>query len=560
MYYGNMDSFDIIDEECFFTPAIKPLPGVSSTMSDYMQGWTEKRRTDIVRAQLRQHHEEQRELEARPQMRTRATTEAVLAKAANGYKHPVDAWRHHADRYKLARCSAPPSPAATKAAAAPARRKSEAACRRDVIARLYPFQGKRGSAAATGPAKAAAGAAREGAHSAAKAPAAATGPEGSSCGSTDRGDSRPASPTKSATSAASKPGHRRCCGQPKATWEYLSEMGTQQQRARLQPPRAESAPPIRPLPRSEAMLRDAATEFGKRTRPLCTGRAPPDPLASVPSDSFLDKASAKRSNASVQSAPRTSRGDKAVIQRLHEGGVQQRAIHDMQLALAAGFREAEELRECTFQPLTNHPVCDASALSSPARSGGQVGESLYARGMAQMRQRRLQVEEGIARRQEEEMRECSFRPATKESFCSERSARSAEAQASSRLECPALDLEAPPRSPAWGWGHACPEPCGAAAGAARLAGSEGPAGAQAAAVEPPRFTGKAVPLAAAAPSEPIAPLPPAASSPPTVSTTGSRAGAADEAGRLMQNEATVLAMLDAWRARQQQPGTPGVQA
>eukprot|EP00403_Amphidinium_massartii_P039313 CAMPEP_0178442010 /NCGR_PEP_ID=MMETSP0689_2-20121128/37885_1 /TAXON_ID=160604 /ORGANISM="Amphidinium massartii, Strain CS-259" /LENGTH=732 /DNA_ID=CAMNT_0020065425 /DNA_START=30 /DNA_END=2228 /DNA_ORIENTATION=- len=90
------------DAECTFAPQINRVPGVESTMGDFMQGWAERCRERRLEAAMERRRNDLVELEAaQPQQFTRAANEVYLREA--GYSGPVQAWRLHADRYFKAR-------------------------------------------------------------------------------------------------------------------------------------------------------------------------------------------------------------------------------------------------------------------------------------------------------------------------------------------------------------------------------------------------------------------------------------------------------------------------
>mmetsp|Transcript_19071 Transcript_19071/g.34526 ORF Transcript_19071/g.34526 Transcript_19071/m.34526 type:complete len:764 (+) Transcript_19071:62-2353(+) len=100
------------DEECTFAPQIKNVPGVESTMGDFMQGWAEKCREKRLQAAMERRRSDLEELEAsQPQHLSRVANEMYLREA--GYAGPVQAWRLHAEKYLKTRQLLHPSPAGT---------------------------------------------------------------------------------------------------------------------------------------------------------------------------------------------------------------------------------------------------------------------------------------------------------------------------------------------------------------------------------------------------------------------------------------------------------------
>merc|ERR1719491_598569 len=98
---------DELDEECSFTPNIKSMKGVSSTMGDFMRGWTEQRERQILESRAEKNRLQRQDLPFRPELPAKAANETLLRSA--GYKGPVQAWRQHAEHYKQVRDSSAPS-------------------------------------------------------------------------------------------------------------------------------------------------------------------------------------------------------------------------------------------------------------------------------------------------------------------------------------------------------------------------------------------------------------------------------------------------------------------
>lgn len=451
-------------------------------MGDCMRSRAEARGGKLLLAQLQQKCDELRELSSRPEMVNCSASEAVHAQGASVHQHRMHAWRPHTNHYKRSRHDTHAPEAADSVVGV------AAIAQEDRVSWLAVGDGSHGDPTREQEATM---------------------------------SSRPALPPRATRSTPSPgmPGRRRYGRPPKATWQYLSEMGARQQRGRGQWPRPASAPPMRPLARSEELLREAQTEFGMR-RPVCAPRNP--------------RASPSRSGAATdgpQTPPSAPRADHhGAGARLHGRGERRRALRERQIELASALRDAEELRECSFRPLTNHAACSTSSLLY--HGAGQIGESLYSRGMADLERRKLREAEGLQCRLQEEMRECSFRPAINDAACAVHAAGSEEHRH-------AVPAQAPPEALLWTgrqWGTAVTASTSAIAqeGAAVLSwcGTSGRDDAWGAAVAASRSTplAAAVPFAAAPASRQFSP------------------GAPGGTECLGQNDCAVLAMLESWRA------------
>eukprot|EP00929_Paragymnodinium_shiwhaense_P063039 TRINITY_DN31521_c0_g2_i4.p1 TRINITY_DN31521_c0_g2~~TRINITY_DN31521_c0_g2_i4.p1 ORF type:complete len:586 (+),score=123.11 TRINITY_DN31521_c0_g2_i4:127-1884(+) len=405
------DDWDVVseDDECSFMPLINDLPWIDSNMGDYMQGWSERKRARILQMQLEKQEREIQELQERPQLRTRAANEALLQNA--GYAHPVQAWRYHAEHYKQVRSETsdghgyPGSPYSPRGDEPPELRHTQASLDA-MISRLY--------------------------RTTRSSPADDSAQDMYSVSDVhdDRGHKAPAPGT---------PGNRRFGRPPKATWEYLSDVGTRQLRERYNPGPEAEAPPPRPLPRSEELLR-AAEAKGEARRPLWDRATqaerhslPASPASKAsgavgicgaggsssstgwPSNASRTAAGSRRSAAGPAGAAKTSDGA-ARGQQMHARAVRQRALQEQRANVAMELRAMEEMRECTFQPSTNLSATSAPLMVGSSSAQGyrtehrDVAQSLYERGLQAMQRRQRRYEEGQQAQERKELSECSFQP------------------------------------------------------------------------------------------------------------------------------------------------------
>lgn len=196
--------------------------------------------------------------------------------------------------------------------------------------------------------------------------------------------------------AHGQPGHRRLGRPPKATWQYLSEMGARKQRGRAVSPTPEAHPAPRPLAQSEELLRGVGERQSLVDRPRGAPGAPRAP-------GYAELATARSKQAAQGScAPRVEADARDVGARLYEQSERQRQLKGERARLAAELQHSEEMRECTFQPQTN-------------RGGRQSLEgSLYERGLKSQMQKRINSDAGAQQRIAAELRDCTFRPAVHE--------------------------------------------------------------------------------------------------------------------------------------------------
>lgn len=385
---------DDLDEECSFAPHIKSVKGVSSTMGDFMQGWSEQRERQILESRAEQHRLERQELPFRPELPAKATNETLLR--SSGYKGPIQGWRKHAEHYKQVRESSSPACSGTRSPhpgreqaspSKPSRQRSWGA----VVDRLYPFSGAAyeqvvRDAAAGGGADRGAGAALE-----------------DSVGTLECSGATEASMRSSASRQLTRPEavspKRRIGRPPKATWQYLYESGTRQLRGKSQPAPVESAPVPRPIARSEEL------SLRQERQPLWIPRGA-TPRSSVPNTARSvtpppTSCSARPASAHAGGASSSSAAGKRAGRQLYERCERQKELQEKRRSLANELKRSEEMRECTFRPRTN----------KVPRGQGDENLSLYDRGVRGQLRKRLLEEEGAAEKAEAELRECTFRPA-----------------------------------------------------------------------------------------------------------------------------------------------------
>lgn len=424
------NALDGLDEEEFsFTPQIKNVKGITSTMGDFMRGWSEKRELHILETRSELQELEKEELPFQPELPAKATNETLLQ--GSGYAGPIQAWRQHADRYKQAREREAALPEAMKAEGKkPSRQRSWGA----VVQRLYPYPAKASDSliqdlSTTGPATttlmpAAPDQAAEpdNSHKASGDVSAGVAVADRSAGPVD---TNPSVEADSVLNRSANTPSRRYGRPPKATWQYLHETGTRKLRGKSMPPQAENYTTPRPLQRSEQMAKNE----GFARRPLC----PPAPRLRSSTPTRMG-ATGMASSASAplardDSRPRSAGGTSSSgCQRLFELSERQKLRHEQRMLLASEVKVAEEMKECTFRPQTN---CARRAVAhdDPASASSSVGESslsLYERGLRWRQRRQQRLEEGAQERAEAELSHCTFRPDTR------RGKKNAEAETPSR--------------------------------------------------------------------------------------------------------------------------------
>eukprot|EP00927_Polykrikos_kofoidii_P044776 TRINITY_DN38653_c0_g1_i1.p1 TRINITY_DN38653_c0_g1~~TRINITY_DN38653_c0_g1_i1.p1 ORF type:complete len:743 (+),score=137.79 TRINITY_DN38653_c0_g1_i1:290-2518(+) len=415
------------EAECSFAPHINTRPDVPSTMGDFMRGWSEKRRSHLVDLKLEQQRAEQRQLAERPQQRTKAVTEALLRGAS--YSPPMKATKVNDPAAVLAPTTSERG-AGSADAALPDKCETRGRTRWiDVVDRLYPrgkkpvvddlgdtsqaSQGEACSISCPGDTegRAAKGVVpTSGSRCRTPGPAktctsnAATSPCLTTCGTPTPCSAQAALrvPISEKVLAPGLPGKRRLGRPPKATWEYLCALGTRQLRERSAPPPQDEAS-LKPLARSEKLLK-AAEDGGAKRRPLWEARN--DDSASVASSAPSVRSPGGPGNV-------VARRQASHAAELYDRGVRMRAVHDERVSVAAELRDAEEMRECTFQPNVHR-----RRSASQKAVEQNVTLSLYERGLQAKMRRQLLEQEGSHQLAEKEMRECTFRPAISGPNCS----------------------------------------------------------------------------------------------------------------------------------------------
>lgn len=391
------------DEECSFTPKIKYLPGVESTMNDYMESWSKQKRWNLVEATLERYRAEIEEVYPHPPVHNRATNEAILKET--GYASPVKDWLAHAKRYHQSR--EPVEEAHPRQETAP--RTSW----REVVQRLFPdphpavascvaekatqsspgrSQAKDADTSMPGEDECRPGTGNQ------RSPRSSIAKPGV-C--PDPGETESGTCTNQ-SQVPGMPGRRRYGRPPKATWEYLFEAGTRRLRGQSLPAPAPQCQTPRPIPHSEELLKSSQ----RARQPLWS----PVPITSHSGAT----SSGKDVGTPRQAAHRSHSGEgrktaQGAGRNLYERCEREQALRQERIAMITERRQEDEMRECTFLPRTNSST-KASHLSARDR-----GLSLYERGMQAQQRRSALEEEGVQRQKEHEMKECKFRPQITES-------------------------------------------------------------------------------------------------------------------------------------------------
>mmetsp|Transcript_53008 Transcript_53008/g.124202 ORF Transcript_53008/g.124202 Transcript_53008/m.124202 type:complete len:736 (+) Transcript_53008:57-2264(+) len=473
------------DEECTFAPQIKSVPGVESTMGDFMQGWAEKCREKRFQAAVEQRRSEEEELEVtQPQHLTRAANEIYLREA--GYAGPVEAWRLHAERYLKTRQLLQPSSDGAPPSRDDALNLSVPSGEREanweaVVRRLYPYSST--------PDKHAAEVEEEGgerllplAPSIRAARLGVVPTLGGSSSSSSRGSltvpraNLRTTSSSATTSRRSITSYAETAARRNASSGRVSAAGEAEEQTRLaqtlQPSvrdhggniefleivdagdsgrRAGSttssadyagAAPKQPWQR---LYEEGTRRLRAKSQPPASiGIATPAPLPH--SEKLLRNSQTPRqpvwrerseaeqplqaSTASVNTSGLLlhSLDGRMPGQRLFEQSEKMRAMQQQRASVANALKTAEELRECTFCPKTRS--CRRSV------SPDSTAESLYERGLKAKQRRRNLAEEGSRRQVAEDMKECTFHPNVRREKSSDR-ATSSKAGARSAQRCAA---------------------------------------------------------------------------------------------------------------------------
>jgi len=381
------------DEDFSFTPHIKKMKGVSSTMGDFMQGWTEKRDLHVREVRSEKEMLEKEERPFQPNLPAKATNETLLKGV--GYAGPVQGWRQHAERYKQAREQEPDQCSFEPGLVAGGKKMGRQRSWGAVVQRLYPYTNKPSSDY----------------HASANSSAGVTTADftslqenvreawedaggdvsaGGRAVEKQQGHADSSGGTCASAHMPRMPGVRRYGRPPKETWQYLFESGTRKERCKSMPPKAEITTPT-PLEHSLKLLANEG----------CSRR----PLWSRPAKSRSTTPTPCKAQASVRSAD--------AGQRLFEQSEKQRLRQQQQEVLAKELKVADELRECTFRPRIN-PGRRCGAAASKAEASGANGQdaklSLYERGVRARLRREQRAEEGAQERAEAELSECTFHP------------------------------------------------------------------------------------------------------------------------------------------------------
>jgi len=404
---------DCDEEEFSFTPQINNVKGVSSTMGDYMRGWSEKKELHMLESRLERQSLEREDLPFQPELPARAANETLLR--GSGYAGPIQAWRQHATRYKQAReqQSSGPQEVGRAEGKKPGRQRSWGAS----VQRLYPYNHKaqdvvgscegssRGSTAA--PVLLGQEGEAEVGHKEDRREAGGDASAGAGATERCRGTADMSGVSEMSCVTPSKLGKRRCGRPPQATWQYLYESGTKKGRGKSMPPQIQTHVTPRPLQKSEDMLRGEKSS----RRPLYQLEASPARSAIAPPALAAATSQALAAAARDQQRSRSVGGNSSAAgRRLFEQSERLRARQEQRKVLASEVKMAEEMRECTFRPQTNRD----RRVSSSRLSAAAVDESalsLYERGIRARNRREQQLEEGAQEREYAELSECTFRPA-----------------------------------------------------------------------------------------------------------------------------------------------------
>lgn len=364
-------------------------------MGDFMCAWAERRRLQVLSAQLMRREEEVRELSARPQHATRAATERWLRKSG-GYASPVAGWQKRVKRWESHRAAVSSISPRSRAVLRSARSTSpglgataagEVAVQpawADVVQRLYTAPMQRLCAAPPEVLEPAAGE---------RAPEPLPGTQG----------------------------RRRFGRPPKATWEFLYEEGSRRLRMR-----SSSEPPVvvehraapRPTPHYAWLLANGASRpplsnprllVAAGGEPLARQKADATPRRRAPSSRATARAREPPAAASVEATEKCRAGgpdDRCI--KLYTQCVERRAELERWRAGEGQKRSSLEMEECTFQPQTSCQFKASEFLAKGLRR--DIGQSLYERAAQSEAYKRILHAESLRRREEEALQECTFQP------------------------------------------------------------------------------------------------------------------------------------------------------
>jgi len=395
---------DVDEEEFSFTPQIKAVKGISSTMGDYMQGWSEKRQLHVFESRCERQLVESEKLPFQPELLAKSANETLLKGA--GYAGPIQAWRQHAEKYKQVR--EPDNEKHPEVQKADEQGKKLGRGQRSwgpVVQRLYPVPAKASNDILCSTAGDDAGAFSQEVGGDASAGTGVATPGSADC----------AADTDMSSVTPGLPGRRRYGRPPKATWQYLYESGTRKERSKSTPAQVKQHVTPSPLERSEQMLQNERCTRRPvwSSQPLeGSGRSktptPPRSVTPPPSAPHPASQARPRSASSVGTSSGSASG-----RRLFEQSERHRARHEQRKMLATELKIAEEMRECTFRPQTNSACRGVAVPSSSSRASEasmDEGLSLYERGILARARRKQRNEEGALDRAEAELSQCTFRP------------------------------------------------------------------------------------------------------------------------------------------------------